>query len=391
MHGRGQRDGVGAVLRAARSSSRPAASGRSTRRPPTRASPPATVWRLALRAGAVVRDLEFVQFHPTVALARRARAGASSRWSARRCAARAPSSSTATATGSWWAARAGRPGAARRRGQGDPAADARRPAPSTCGSTPAHFGAEKWRVRFPTIYATLPCRTASTRSHELIPVVPAAHYASGGVRTDLRRPHVDRPGLYACGEAACTGVHGANRLASNSLLEGLVFGRRIAETIAAGWPESRPPSRRTRRADAGSGAESWRRGRARPAAGDVPRRRCAARPSPASTPRPTAWRAHRAVRRVGRDRSLGDDNLLTVATALVPAARRREETRGSHWRERLPGAGRRALAGPPRRRCRRRDATRRVRDDRRLVGVVVTDAWRRLAAAGLPLASGRAT
>src|SRR4029077_10220310 len=85
--------------------------------------------------------------------------------------------------------------------------------------------------RFPTITAS--CRAAGIDPEtELIPVAPAAHYASGGVRTDLDG-RTSIGGLYACGEAACTGVHGANRLASNSLLEGLVFARRIAETIAS--------------------------------------------------------------------------------------------------------------------------------------------------------------
>ncbi|MCX7831590.1 MAG: L-aspartate oxidase [Actinobacteria bacterium] len=68
--------------------------------------------------------------------------------------------------------------------------------------------------------------------NDLIPVIPAAHYFIGGLKTDLYgRTNV--PGIYACGEASCSGLHGANRLASNSLLEGLVFGKRIADSISA--------------------------------------------------------------------------------------------------------------------------------------------------------------
>jgi len=91
------------------------------------------------------------------------------------------------------------------------------------------FGTEMWEKRFPTILASL--RTIGVDpSTDLIPVAPAQHYASGGVRTDAYGRSTVQ-GLYAVGECACTGVHGANRLASNSLLEGLVFGARAANAM----------------------------------------------------------------------------------------------------------------------------------------------------------------
>ncbi|NYG06529.1 L-aspartate oxidase [Phycicoccus badiiscoriae] len=93
-----------------------------------------------------------------------------------------------------------------------------------------HLGREFLEERFPSIVAR--CRELGfDPATELLPVAPAQHYASGGVRTDLvGRSTLD--GLYACGEVSCTGVHGANRLASNSLLEGLVFAHRIADDIS---------------------------------------------------------------------------------------------------------------------------------------------------------------
>jgi L-aspartate oxidase len=83
--------------------------------------------------------------------------------------------------------------------------------------------------RFPGISAFL-AQHGLDLGRDLIPVRPAAHYLMGGIRTDLNG-RTSLPGLYAAGEAACTGVHGANRLASNSLLEGLVFGARAAHAM----------------------------------------------------------------------------------------------------------------------------------------------------------------
>ena len=93
------------------------------------------------------------------------------------------------------------------------------------------MGSEGFRTRFPGL-ARMLGGYGLDAGRDLIPVHPAAHYFVGGVRTDMDG-RTDLPGLYACGEAAATGVHGANRLASNSLLEGLVFGARAAEAILA--------------------------------------------------------------------------------------------------------------------------------------------------------------
>jgi L-aspartate oxidase len=167
---------------------------------------------------------------------------------------------------------------------------------------------------------------------ELIPVAPAAHYASGGVRTDLHG-RTSIAGLYACGEVACTGVHGANRLASNSLLEGLVFAKRIADDIGRDLPVQADPVRTNMTpawvADAAIHAEVQRtmtRGAGVLRSADslaTAAKELARLAESRATPNTAAWEA---------------TNLLTVATALVASARSRRETRGCHWREDYPTA-----------------------------------------------------
>ncbi|MET7748525.1 L-aspartate oxidase [Micromonospora sp. NPDC005367] len=197
-----------------------------------------------------------------------------------------------------------------------------------------HLGGDFLAGRFPTIVAS--CLAIGVDpATDLIPVAPAAHYASGGVRTDLRG-HTSIPGLYACGEVACTGVHGANRLASNSLLEGLVFSRRIAEDIAAGLPEQARPAE----TGAWVGGQGW----VVPAEGTSALQRAMTRGAGVLRSAQTLAATAGVLSDLGagRGRSRMADweatNLLTVASTLVAAAYARQETRGCHWREDFPAA-----------------------------------------------------
>ncbi|MDM4721251.1 L-aspartate oxidase [Micromonospora sp. WMMA1363] len=197
-----------------------------------------------------------------------------------------------------------------------------------------HLGGDFLARRFPTIVAS--CLAIGVDpATDLIPVAPAAHYASGGVRTDLRG-RTSIAGLYACGEVACTGVHGANRLASNSLLEGLVFSRRIADDLAAGLPEQAKPAP----TGAWAGGEGW----VLPATGTPALQRSMTRGAGVLRSAATLADTAAALSAVGDGRGVPRTpdweatNLLTVASTLVAAAYARAETRGCHWREDFPVA-----------------------------------------------------
>jgi L-aspartate oxidase len=208
-------------------------------------------------------------------------------------------------------------------------------------------GLEDFDRRFPTIAASMRAAGLDPTT-EWLPVAPAAHYCIGGVLVDLDGASA-LPGLWAAGEAACSGVHGANRLGSNSLLEGMVFAARVVEAILGGKDRGEPTG--ALRALDGPLLER------RPlAGGSLPVGETAdtakvrdlvqgAMTMHAGVRRDAASLAE-AQRLLARAESLleGDDsraeaevrNLLTVGAALVEAAEHREESRGCHTRADFP-------------------------------------------------------
>lgn len=341
VRGEGERDGVGAALARAVvlatggigqlyvSSTNPAAAT-------------ADGAAAALRAGADLADLEFVQFHPTVLWLG---SGARGQLTLISEAVRGEGAYLVDATGHRFmeqvhpmAELAPRDVVAHgivrhmeKTGSDHVFLDAR------------HLGANFLRSRFPTINARL-LEQGFDFTAEPIPVAPAQHYHSGGVLTNLNGRSTLR-GLYAIGEAACTGVHGANRLASNSLLEGIVFAHRaaadIARRIADGQLEQREPKQRP-----GSSALTVAASRSRI-------QRAMTRGAGVLRDEASLIGASQTLAQIRKDATFDlptdgtgavlpqaaeweTSNLHLVASALVAAATKRTESRGGHFRADFP-------------------------------------------------------
>jgi L-aspartate oxidase len=322
---------------------------------------------MALRAGAAVADLEFVQFHPTAlhhpAMPR-------------------PLLSEALRGH----------GALLRDARGERFVDEMLPRDKVSQAITAVLadqgvehvwldatGLDRFADRFPTITAAL-AEAGLDPAHDWLPVAPAAHYVCGGIVADLDGAS-SLPGLWVAGEAACNGVHGANRLASNSLLDGMVFGPRVVEAVDAGLDGPRPtgamrgvlagahggvPGRAlawpTATVDdgvpgaAGRGAPGEGDGRPPGAAddGSVAAARTALQremsahagvlrsAASLAAAAAAAATAHREVHTAAAAATAGGGawelrNLATVAAALCVTATARTESRGAHARADFPG------------------------------------------------------
>ncbi|HEV2708447.1 MAG TPA: L-aspartate oxidase [Pyrinomonadaceae bacterium] len=292
---------------------------------------------MAYRAGAELADMEFVQFHPTalniagaprflLSEAMRGEGGVLRNAAGKRFMTRyderaelAPRDIVSRAL----------------------VAEMQRTATRTVYLDMTALDARYLRRRFPKIYDTC-LRYGLDLAHEPAPVSPAAHYVMGGVRTDLDG-RTTLPGLYAAGEVACTGVHGANRLASNSLLEGLVFGARAGATAAR---DNEGMDGRTGRMElttdegdahqASSEEYGARGGEVALAVRKRVRRLMWERVGILRT-RESLERALREFEQIARAPLRPPSrNFLTVAMLVARAALWREESRGAHFRADFP-------------------------------------------------------
>ena len=291
---------------------------------------------MAYRAGVVLTDMEMVQFHPTTLYV----AGAT----------RALISEAVRGEGAYLVTRDGHRFMKDIHPQAelaprDVVSRAIRAENIRCGTTciyldVRHLDGERFRRRFPHI-SELCAQFDLDVTRDLIPVRPSAHYMIGGVKTDLNgRTNIDR--LWACGEVASSGMHGANRLASNSLLEGLVFGRRAARDLGRRLAADPAPARALRLQN--------RVQRSQRTELDIPDVR--------NSLRSVMWRNVGIERNADRleealeiiefwgryvmDKVFDDcfgwetQNLLSVARLITRAASQRHESRGVHYRSDHP-------------------------------------------------------
>jgi L-aspartate oxidase len=290
---------------------------------------------MALRAGIPVADIEFVQFHPT-----------------------ALHGSTAGPRPLLSEALRGE-GALLRDHRGRRFVDELQPRDVVAAAVAARMredgvehvwldgrGLEDFATRFPTL-AAMVSDVGLDPGRDWLPVAPAAHYLCGGVLTDLDAA-TTLPGLWAAGEVACTGVHGANRLASNSLLEGMVFGARAVEAALSGKEGPSPtgalrPVLHPGATEPGLIGVQWL-GTERPAGGEVPADSVKGREllqramsRGAGVLRSATSLAAAAEEIAAMTPGPGElANLVEVARALIRAATAREESRGGHRREDFP-------------------------------------------------------
>jgi L-aspartate oxidase len=190
------------------------------------------------------------------------------------------------------------------------------------------IGQEKLLARFPNIVAK--CREYGIDPVvDPIPVAPGEHFSCGGIWTD-RLGRTSLSGLYAVGETACTGVHGANRLASNSLLEGLVYGERVGAQLLLNLGDHGEPSYDD--VHSVGGATLWGMARASVAA-TMSRHAAVRRTADGLHEAQSALAEHRVGHHNAGRAGWEATNVATVSAALISAALERTESRGCHWRE----------------------------------------------------------